>query len=62
MNKLAKRIFLTFTASIFALTLCTLSINANESGWITVRVPPFGAWSGESVQVKKQITAVLGSM
>lgn len=53
MNKLVKRIATTLTASVFALTLCTFAVNANESGWLSPKVPRFGAWSGESVQIKK---------
>ena len=53
MNKLVKRITATFCASIFALTLCTFALNANESGWLTVHVPSRAKWSPESALIKK---------
>lgn len=53
MNKLVKRIATTLTASAFALTLCTFAVGANESGWLTVKVPAGGKWSPESALIKK---------
>lgn len=53
MNKLVKRIATTLTASAFALTLCTFAVSANESGWLTVKVPSRAEWSPESALIKK---------